>query len=380
MGQQMKKIKILFTGYYGFNNFGDDLFPLACINGSSLYLKDCECYILSPPIAGIEGNYLVPAHLAKLYRHSGLLGKLVRLVFMVVGAFWCGNLVLAGGSTIASGSSLRMARIQYYLALLGVCNVSAIGVSVGPFWSDKDRQLAASFIKNLKYFSVRDLSSVVECQKLGLSEVPHYFGDLAGALPLEPFLKSEDQRNTGAPKVLGVSVCRYESYVAGNLEVEEYRNLAIFQGVLAFAKESQCSVSVIVLNANADLGDCEISNKLFLFLKKEGVDVSISNYVGPYAALQAIHACDLFFSVRLHGAIVAYLMNIPFSLVEYHHKCKAFINSIGRHHDCRLHERFDATDVVEVLRRLADRQEQELLMDGSEYVARVHQTFIRSPW
>jgi polysaccharide pyruvyl transferase WcaK-like protein len=37
---------------------------------------------------------------------------------------------------------------------------------------------------------------------------------------------------------------------------------------------------------------------------------------------------SLFFSERLHGAIMAYLYKVPFCLLEYHPKCTAFLQEI----------------------------------------------------
>lgn len=75
----MPRKKIVFTGYYGFSNFGDDLFTMACTNGATSLAPPVEALILAPPIQGVTANFLVPKSLAPAYIRQSKIGKAMRL-------------------------------------------------------------------------------------------------------------------------------------------------------------------------------------------------------------------------------------------------------------------------------------------------------------
>jgi polysaccharide pyruvyl transferase WcaK-like protein len=367
--------KILFTGYYGFNNFGDDLFGLACVEGLQEIDNDFVPVILAPPVNGIKAEYAVPAILAGWYKNQSVTGKLLRALFMVYGCLRYSDVVLSGGSVISSGSSFRMRKIQYFFAKAGVCRISAIGVSVGPFTSEKDRNDAKQFINCFSYLTVRDEASIKECQSMGLNVKAHLYNDLAGCAPLPTANKSEIKK-----KNLGVSVCRYESLAGGDTEKEHLRNMAIFEGISNFAIKHDVKVRILILNANETVGDIEISKKLSDYLSENGISVEIIDYVNPVQSLKDISSSDLFFSVRLHGAISAYLLEVPFLLVEYHEKCKDFLDYIGFDKENRiLASVADKVHVSECLESISD-SSKNFSVVPSAYIETSNKTFTESPW
>jgi polysaccharide pyruvyl transferase WcaK-like protein len=367
--------KILFTGYYGFNNFGDDLFGLACVNGLKGAGRGYLPIILSPPVSGIEAKYLVPRYLGGLYNGRGFLGKLLRLLFMVYGCLRYKDVVLSGGSVISSGASFNIRFIQYHLARLGLCRLSAIGISVGPFYSDKDRDYAKKFINRLSYLCVRDEASVQECSSLDVRIDVNLYNDLAACAPL-PSMNEVSKKG----RILGVSVCRFESIVGGDTEKEDLRNRVIFEGVSEFSIKHNFEVRILILNGNPLVGDVEISKELHGYLASKGIAVTISNYVNPMESLNEISECRVFFSVRLHGAISAYLLGVPFALVEYHKKCKDFLDYIGVDQECRISagERHEAV-VVSCLERTIQGCK-EYRIRPEDYMENANRTFRKSPW
>lgn len=333
--RRKKRVTYLFTGYYGFDNFGDDLFPLACHYALEQDRDGKGAVILSPPIGGIDANFLVPRSLSKLYRGNGVLSKLTRVFFLLYGVLLHRNLVLAGGSTIASGSSLSMRRLQLLLSNLKLCDLYAIGVSVGPFYSKKDELFAGEFISSLRFLAVRDGRSRIECQKLKLSVIPHVHNDLAGSLPVEKILNEDSCMPSDKP-VLGISICPYESVVGKDTKVENSRNKAIFEGVADFGKRYGYKIRIMVLNGNEAIGDHALSKDLFKHVKNAGVEAELLDYQGAVSTLCSIKKCNIFFSVRLHGGIAAYLLDVPFVLFEYHKKCSDFLDHIGVRSNTRI--------------------------------------------
>lgn len=362
--------KILFTGYYGFDNFGDDLFSLACVQG----LQDSEFTddfaILAPPIKGISARFIVPERLRSTYTGQGLVGKLLRLTFMIYGCLRYDEVVLSGGSVVASKSSHRMRRVQSWLARLKICQLSAIGISVGPFDSEQDRDDARAFLNLLRHVSVRDDASYHNCKALGITSNLHLHGDLAGCLHLERIDRPEQ-----AQRVLGVSICRYESLIGGDIEPEQQRLRAIFSGVSDFASEHDYAVSVLVLNSNESVGDIGASKALAENLTQCGIPTRLVDYDCPIASLDEIANCSLFLSIRLHGGIAAYLLQIPFVLVEYHEKCTHFLDDIAMVDEQRISGgRITSSDVLNGL-NYAMQNRSRGLFSASEYARRSRQMF-----
>ena len=367
--------KILFTGYYGFNNFGDDLFGLACINGLNSFCDQHIPIILSPPVGRGGANYLVPKTLGRLYKNEGVIGKALRAVFMIYGCLRYKDVVLSGGSVISSGGSHRIRRIQYFFTKIGFCRLSAIGVSIGPFSCENDKAEAKLFINSLSYLTVRDEASVKECKLLGITVEPRLYNDLAGCVSL-PIVSGFKIKN----KTLGVSICRYESIVGADPERERLRNMSIFEGIADFAVKNGFKVKILILNANKTVGDADISKSFFAYLVANEVSAEVIDYVDPVESLTVISECDLFFSVRLHGAISAYLLDVPFLLVEYHVKCKDFLDYIGFDKKNRI-----AADVIE--KRHVTNCLEAILQEGKkhsieppEYMEKSNEMFTESPW
>lgn len=367
--------KILFTGYYGFNNFGDDLFGLACVNGLMNSGSDYLPVLLSPPVNNIDAKFLVPGFLSNLYKDKDFIGKFLRIFFMIYGCIKYREVVLSGGSVISSGGSYHMRLVQYYLVRLKICRLSAIGISVGPFDCEKDRKQAKKLINSFRYLCVRDEASVKECESLGIDINVNLFNDLAGCAPLP-----SNAQISKIDRVMGVSLCRYESVVGGNIEKEKLRNIAIFQGICDFAIKHNFKVKILILNSNELVGDLEISQRLYDYVSGNGISAELVEYFNPVESLDHISACNIFFSVRLHGAISAYLLNIPFVLVEYHQKCKDFLDYIGFDKENRLVGSTADKDAVTNSLEKIFQEKKECSIKPKEYIENSKKIFRNSPW
>ena len=90
--------------------------------------------------------------------------------------------------------------------------------------------------------------------------------------------------------------------------------------------------------------------------------------------------CRAVLSVRLHGAITAYLCGVPFSLVEYHRKCTDLIEDIGQPEALRIRsDCSDAGAVVQILDRLFQKAELPSL-PRETYSREAALNFTQVPW
>jgi polysaccharide pyruvyl transferase WcaK-like protein len=231
-------------------------------------------------------------------------------------------------------------------------------------------------LNGFSYLALRDHESYLTAKEMDLPFEPVAARDLAGVLPI--FLgHSQDRERTR----LGISLCNYERYKSGCSTREKSRNTAISEGILAFSRENGVPVTVFVLNTHPVYGDREISMQLAVMLRENGVDAEVESLdSGPLHLWEKIGGCRAFFSVRLHGAISAYLQNVPFSLVEYHGKCSAFLEDVGQHGSNRLPpEGFGAAAVCRVLEQIFF-GETLPAMPTKEYISCALTNFTEAPW
>ncbi len=347
-------MKITLNGYYGFANYGDELFNLTTVLAALRWWAGHHLDILGPPVAGIEANFRVPGWFPQaLYTAPGLAGKLSRLSFLGGAILRRDLIVFAGGSTLSHGSIMK--KVQRIAAERGIAKFAAIGVSIGPFHDQADEDEAARFLRKFTYFSVRDRKSVELLEKMQVPVKPLLARDLVGALPL--LLAREDARRETEPArgqpVLGISVCHYERLTGGDTKTEDCRNSALFEGVSSFAKREGVPVRIFCLNTHPRWGDEALSRELMDRLVRQGTEVEwISAKDNMLGCWHGLAACRAVLSVRLHGTITAYLCGVPFSLVEYHRKCTDLIEDIGQPEGIRI--RYDCSDPL-VVEHILDR-------------------------
>jgi polysaccharide pyruvyl transferase WcaK-like protein len=373
------KNSIAFTGYYGMSNFGDDIFGAVSVWGAREFWGR-QAKILGPSIDGIEAEYSVPDWFSKnVYASPKILGQLSRLGFVLKELPKTEQLIFAGGSLFTATNSGVMKVIEK-LANKTDLRLSAIGISVGPFTSAKDAYDVKSFLAKFDYLSVRDEASYLELKSFNPDSNVMMAGDLAG---LYPAAYKINRKNTSAiALIIGVALCNYESIVGGDSATEENRNNALINAVVMSAKKNSARVRVFSLNNHRIFGDDELANRLVIELEKANISCEKVQY-GPqslHEVWQQIASCNAFVSVRLHGAIAAYLCDVPFLLIEYHQKCRDFLDDIGQKKSLRIkndiRDPSDVSDVIDQLLLNPYRPE----IASVDYSKRAYQHFSAAPW
>ncbi len=375
-------MRITLNGYYGFANYGDELFNLTTILAARRWWSGHDIDVLGPPVPGIQADFRVPAWFpAALYTAPGTIGKVSRLGFLA-GAMLRRDLILyAGGSTLSNGSIMK--KIQRSAAERNFTKFAAIGVSIGPFADAADEAEAARFLRKFTYFSVRDRKSVDLLKKMGVPVKPLLARDLVGALPLllpgEETVRSRDvQQTRGA---LGISVCHFERLTGGDTAAEDQRNEALCEGVERFVKRERVPVRIFCLNTHPRWGDEALSRKLAQRLARQGVEVEVVSARGNLLGCwRGLGACGAVLSVRLHGAITAYLCGVPFALVEYHRKCTDLLDDIGQPAALRIKaDCADPAAIEQIIERLFCDSEMPS-KSREDYAAEAALNFTQVPW
>jgi polysaccharide pyruvyl transferase WcaK-like protein len=368
-------MRIALNGYYGYANYGDELFNLAATLGARRWWPDHQVSVIGPPVPGVKANFYVPSWIpADLYTSTGIAGKLVRLAFFLCAMLRNDVILHAGGSTLTSGRTLRK-RIERFAALRGIVRFAAIGVSVGPFSNEADQEKTAELLRRFTHLSVRDRLSLELLDSMALPFKSVLGRDLAGVIPL--LLPSAKETADSPQAVLGVSLCNF----GGDPGLEAKRNAALIDGVVSYAQRTNVLVRIYCLNCHPTFGDEQLSLLLLLRLQQANARVELVRAKNNLIACwHSIAACQAVISVRLHGAITAYLCGVPCALIEYHRKCTDFLEDIGQPTALRItSDCTDANFVDELLTRLFDKPPMPV-MPCVEYMKDATASFTTAPW
>lgn len=259
-------------------------------------------------------------------------------------------LISAGGSTLHS--QLK----NYDVKQLAVdrkkvghnLKIGGIGVSVGPFKSLADEKAISGYLKSIDFLAVRDNASFEFVQSLNLPYKPINAFDLAALLPAIYGVPSVLANNN--KKIIGVSVCPYESLIhKGDVKSEISRNKNITKLLRELCKDPKVHLKFIVVNGHSKVGDFELTKKTISEVQPKSYEIVPYNR-STSSMWNEIASCDFVIATRLHAAVFACFSNIPFMLNEYHKKCSDFIDDIAYHEGQRLFN--DAFDPKEKARQI----------------------------
>lgn len=323
-------MSILFSGYYGHDNMGDDAFGLVSVWASKEFWGESNTSLLSssgPINEKISMKYILP----KKQKIKGeilfiAISKLLQTKF----------LILAGGSILNQQvSMISLNGLIYLLSKLKILKVGAIGVSLGPFKSNNDYLYIKKQLKNFEFLVLRDKKSYDIAISMKLPYKPILGADLAFLLPkisnIETFIPETSK------KIIGISICHYERYVEGNIKNEKRREELFIETLKELIKEPNIELRFFIINGNDVFGDKEITLNIIKILELDRNDYKLINYsADTIHMLEQLSKCNVIFTTRLHGAIFSASLNKPSLLVEYHSKCTDYLDDIGIKEEWRI--------------------------------------------
>lgn len=375
------KLRAGFTGYYGMENFGDDLFGAICSAAARRYWN-AEPLLVGPAIIGVDARCTMSSRIgATDYGAPGIRGKTQRVLSFVRGLLGSDVLVMGGGSVITARRSFRKP-LMLYARKNHDLQLAAVGVSIDAFKNTEAERTVGEMLKRFSYVSVRDRRSYDLGTALGLTDTLHEGRDLAGMLSLldldEPLSRSQPQ----SPWRVGIAPCNYPESGAYRAPARAQWEAALVDAVARLAATQAVQVEVFSLNEHPHHGDGAIADNLQQRLLEQGVDATRWRYAGqgPLAAVRAIARCDAMVSARLHGAIVAYMQGVPCAIIDYHRKCLDFALDTGLPAPRLVTaDSCNAEAMNEVLRSLLD-DTQRPAFSHEDYASQASNIFKCAPW
>jgi polysaccharide pyruvyl transferase WcaK-like protein len=322
---------LLIYGYHGHKNLGDDLF-LEIITYKLNHIHGVETFYVSASNAdsnAISSDRMSSFRVVNILKKTYIASRLLWLDIFF-SALRADGIVFCAGSIFSIQPFLLIRFVLSALRLLKGQNFAliAVGISSGPYRSQRDRKRAHACLKMMDHIQVRDLASeadlaaVIPARKLTRSfdialMSPRIWLADAERLP------TPSQDEARAPVTVGVCLHRRSTEFAG-------RQLAdFFSQIIETLRRAQASVILLVACTDAEDGDLATAQQLALDLAQVGVKSKIAAYA-PEAVesfLATMRSCDCVVTSRMHVAVAAIASAIPVLQVNYAEKVTQFFVS-----------------------------------------------------
>jgi polysaccharide pyruvyl transferase WcaK-like protein len=339
----MLQKKIGISGYYGMDNFGDDLFAITSYLGVKKYWQSYNPYVISSNFDKFSVEYNnIPLLPESFLSREDACGKITRLCNLAYNSIMLDKIIFAGGSIFSSGHA-DSKKLAFFLRSKNNKYFSALGISVGPFENTVAEKNIKKQLEKFEFISVRDEISFMRLRDFQINAKITLAADLVGLLPLlipgKPI--EVEQKNENKNKfILGFSPCHIEnSTETGFGYCDSFVRMAV-----KLAAIKNIEVYIICLNVVKDKYLCDYAQRQLVYFGVKSKIISRYSF-GIFGIYEIISKLNFYSTVRLHGAIVAYLNKTPFYLYEYHEKCSEFLKFIGADSDKALNyidEEFDA--------------------------------------
>jgi polysaccharide pyruvyl transferase CsaB len=299
--------RILISGYFGFNNLGDEAILNSMIQMIKELVPDAKIIVLSNSPESTKVKYDTES----IYRYD---------IFKIMSEMKKSDIFISGGGSLLQDvTSLRS--VPYYLGLIFLALIFQMKTiffaqGVGPVKNKVFRFLIEKVLNRVDYISVRDDKSKTFLEKLGIKKNKiNSIDDPVFALNISNLELDQKEKKDDEIKNIGISVRNWHqnSYLD---------SLADFLNTLG--EKNNISITIIPFHQGKDV---EISKKLQGMLE---VDSRLRSYTDNLDEVNEFYKkLDLFIGVRLHSLIFSVVNGIPFIGISYDPKTDSLIEEMG---------------------------------------------------
>ena len=307
--------RILISGYYGFNNIGDEAILRLMIDNLRAQLPDIDLTILSHNPEDTAGRYGVHS----VNRMNPL------LIFREIQR--CDLLISGGGSLLQDATSQRS--LLYYLSILNLAQflhkkTFIYSQGIGPLNSEKNRRRTAKTLRRADGIVVRDQQSRALLEQIGLDITDVH-------VTTDPVLRAQPP---GLKQ--GADILRREGFPdrqPGRVRVGWAMKAG---GGDDFVRRQEEAIRWLQRERNADvilIPFHEAQDRSVARDMKQRLGESVCLLEGHYLSedlLSAVGNLDVMVGVRLHSMIYAAVMGVPMLGISYDPKIDSFLESIGQ--------------------------------------------------
>ena len=307
--------KIVISGYYGFNNAGDEALLTAIL--ASLHASDPQADITV--ISGNPGNTIAKHQVKSLYRFAA-----VRLLRAIGEA----DLVISGGGSLLQDVTSKRS-LAYYLSVIAAAKWKARKVmlfaqGIGPIRSRFMRLLTRLVVSKADVITVRDKDSAEELARMGVPAAKVQ-------VTADPVLMLNPESKIAGKTILAeAGLDPYKPIIGVSVREWPDNQRCLKQLAAALGKLSEkynAQIAILPLQVSMDLKDCQL---LQSYLPETGNKVVLLQ--GDYSTeefLSIIGSFRLRIGMRLHALIFAAVMKVPLMAISYDPKVDSFLKAIG---------------------------------------------------
>ena len=332
---------ILISGYYGFNNIGDESILRTVIDNLREKLGNVDITVLSQN----------PQQTAEKYGVNAARRMSLPDIFSAVRR--CDLLLSGGGSLLQDATSGRS--ILYYLFILFLAQLMGkktfiYSQGIGPITSGRNRHLTAMILRRASGIVVRDSKSRDLLLEIGVPDrLIHVTAD--------PVIRVKK-----ADPSLGLDILCQEGCerTAGKLTVgwavKARRPDPVFyseiEKCIRWLKEEYDADSVLIpFFHNEDLSVCEA-----IAAQMDGQVGCLRQKYLSEETLSIIGCMDVLVGVRLHSLIYAAVMGVPMIGISYDPKVDSFLSSIEQSALCDVRD-FSCEKFKEAFRKAVENRD-----------------------
>ena len=307
--------KIVISGYYGFNNAGDE----ALLTAMLAALRAVEPKADITVISGNPGNTIVKHQVKSLYRFAA-----VRLLRAIGEA----DLVISGGGSLLQDVTSKRS-LAYYLSVIAAAKwkkkkVMLFAQGIGPIRSRVMRLLTRLVVSKADVITVRDKDSAAELACMG---VPAAKVEVTA----DPVLMLNPESKIAGKTILAEAGLDPYKPIIG-VSVREWPDNQRCLKQLAAALEQlsekfSAQIAILPLQVSKDLKDSQLLQNYLPKLRNKVVLLQ-----GDYSTeefLSIIGSFRLLIGMRLHALIFAAVMKVPLMAISYDPKVDSFLKAIG---------------------------------------------------
>ena len=304
---------ILISGYYGFDNIGDESILRTLIMSLREKIPDCRLTVLSHNPASTREKYGVEA----VERMSP--GAILRAVRQ------CDMLISGGGSLLQDVTSSKS--IHYYLFIIRLAKLLGKKVfiysqGIGPIDHAFNRRATARALKKADGIVVRDERSAKLLEQIGLPQERI-------VITADPVIRMKRPDRTVGREILARAGIKKDGRLTVGWAIrEKNRDSAFVREItecIRWLRENYDAESVLIpFHYEEDREVCSVIAE-----RTNGAAKCLSEKYLSEDMLSIIGNMDVLVGVRLHSMIYAAIMGVPIIGVSYDPKCTAFLNSVG---------------------------------------------------
>ena len=330
-------MKIVMSGYYGFDNVGDEAILFSIIQA----LREVD------PTIGITVLSNQPEKTASTYGVEAVNRWDLKQINKVMKQ--CDGLISGGGSLLQDATGLKS--IPYYTGIMKIAQwfkkpVFVYAQGMGPINKEISRKIVKHVLKKTR-ITVRDEASKSLLREIGLKNDIEIVPDPVLGITLKDHQSGWWNTQSFQNPVITVSVRDWPSNVDFKKKIAESLDLAANDG------------KTIVFVPMHGQHDDETSRELAKLMKQK-------SFIAPYDAsieekIIIIGKSNLLVGMRLHALIFSSIMDTPFIALSYDPKIDAFAEISGQAVAGHVNEtNWDAHTLFEHIQKISEVEEEEI--------------------